>query len=72
MTDSSEAEGEGMFPKSVGERLAAGRVAAKIDLADVSSRTRIPMRHLEAIESGRYADLPSVTYASGFAKGRSA
>ena len=68
MTDSSEAEGEGMFPKSVGERLAATRLAAKVDLEDVSARTRIPLRHLEAIEGGRYADLPSVTYASGFAK----
>ena len=49
MTDSSEAEGEGMFPKSVGERLAATRLAAKVDLEDVSARTRIPLRHLEAM-----------------------
>ena len=57
-----------MFPKSVGERLAEARKKAKIDLADVSSRTRIPLRHLEAIEGGRYADLPSATYATGFTK----
>ncbi|MBB5684028.1 cytoskeletal protein RodZ [Sphingobium boeckii] len=57
-----------MFPKSVGERLAEARKKAKIDLADVSSRTRIPLRHLEAIETGRYADLPSATYATGFTK----
>ena len=68
MTDSSEAGGEGIFPRNVGARLAAARAAANMDLADVSSRTRIPMRHLEAIERGNYADLPSVTYASGFAK----
>lgn len=66
MTDASE--GAGMFPKSVGERLAEARKKAKIDLADVSSRTRIPLRHLEAIETGRYADLPSATYATGFTK----
>lgn len=64
----SEAEGESMFPKSVGERLADARRDAGLELADVATRTRIPLRQLEALEAGRYADLPAITYCIGFAK----
>lgn len=67
MTEQLEAEAE-MFPRKVGERLADARKAAGLDLADIASRTRIPQRHLEAIEQGRYGDLPAVTYCTGFAK----
>jgi len=62
-----EAEGD-MFPKRVGERLADARKAAKLDLADIATQTRIPLRHLEAIEEGRYRDLPAFTYCTGFTK----
>jgi cytoskeleton protein RodZ len=58
----------GLFPISVGERLRVAREAAKLDLNDVSARTRIPLRHLTAIENSDYAALPSQTYALGFAK----
>lgn len=69
MTDETEAPAEpGLFPQTVGERLRAARLARKLDLADVAQRTRIPLRHLEAIESGNYAGLPTPTYAVGFAK----
>lgn len=64
----SEAEGESMFPKSVGERLADARRDAGLELADIATRTRIPLRQLEALEAGRYSDLPAVTYCIGFAK----
>ena len=64
----NEAEGESMFPKSVGERLAEARREAGLELADVATRTRIPLRQLEALETGRYADLPAITYCIGFAK----
>lgn len=57
-----------MFPMSVGERLRAAREAAGLDLNDVSTRTRIPLRHLTAIENSKYDELPSQTYALGFAK----
>lgn len=57
-----------LFPMSVGERLRAAREAAGLDLNDVSTRTRIPLRHLTAIENSNYAELPSQTYALGFAK----
>ncbi|AYJ86520.1 helix-turn-helix domain-containing protein [Sphingomonas paeninsulae] len=59
---------KGLFPISVGERLRVAREAAKLDLNDVSTRTRIPLRHLTAIENSDYTALPSQTYALGFAK----
>jgi cytoskeleton protein RodZ len=55
-------------PMSVGERLRAARESAGLDLNDVSTRTRIPLRHLTAIENSNYGELPSQTYAIGFAK----
>ncbi len=58
----------GLFPQSVGERLRVSREAAGLDLSDVGTKTRIPLRHLEAIERSDYAALPSPTYAVGFAR----
>ncbi|WP_333573453.1 helix-turn-helix domain-containing protein [Sphingomonas sp.] len=51
-----------------GERLRAAREAMGLDLPEIAARTRIPQRHLEAIEQGTYSGLPSITYATGFAK----
>jgi cytoskeleton protein RodZ len=62
------AEAAGLFPHSVGERLLAARTAAGLDLNDIATKTRVPVRHLEAIERSDYASLPSVTYALGFAR----
>lgn len=65
----SEADGGAeLFPKPVGERLRDARVKQKLDIEDIASRTRIPRRHLEAIEDSDYSRLPSTTYAMGFAK----
>lgn len=64
----AEVETGGLFPQSVGERLRAARTAAQLDLNDVATKTRVPMRHLEAIERGDYSSLPSPTYAIGFAR----
>jgi len=61
-------DGELSGAASVGRRLQAARIAAGLDLSDVATRTRIPTRHLEAIEQSNYAALPSTTYALGFAK----
>ena len=58
----------GLFPQNVGERLRVMREAAGLDLNDVGTKTRIPLRHLEAIERGDYAALPSPTYALGFTR----
>ncbi len=58
----------GLFPSSVGEQLAAERVRQKLELADIAARTRIPLRHLEAIENGKHAGLPALPYSAGFVK----
>lgn len=54
--------------RRAGAMLAEARAAAKLELAEVSARTRIPQRHLAAIEAGDYAKLPSRTYAVGFSR----
>lgn len=60
--------GELFPPAHVGERLAAARRAHALTLQDIASRTRIPVRHLEAMEAGKFETLPGRTYAIGFAK----
>ena len=74
MTDTAPASGpasrndDSLFPADAGERLRTAREAQGLSLADVASRTRVPIRHLEAIESGDYSGMPTPTYAIGFAK----
>lgn len=55
-------------PAKAGERLKAAREAAGIHLSEVAARTRIPQRHLEAIEADDFGALPSTTYSVGFAR----
>ena len=65
----TEGEGESvLFPERVGDRLRAARLTAGLDLSDVATKTRIPLRHLTAIEAGDYDLLPSITYSVGFVK----
>lgn len=64
----AEARTREMHPKRVGERLAEARAALKLELEDIAERTRIPLRHLQAIEQSNYEALPASTYAIGFAK----
>lgn len=54
--------------RRAGALLAAARKKAKLELAEVAAKTRIPLRHLEAIEAGEYGKLPSRTYAVGFSR----
>jgi cytoskeleton protein RodZ len=56
------------LPQRPGDRLRAAREAAGLSIGDIAGRTRIPQRHLESIEAGAYAALPSTTYAVGFAR----
>lgn len=51
-----------------GERLRLAREKAGMTLAQVAAETRIPQRHLEVIEAGRFAELPARTYAIGFSR----
>jgi len=55
-------------PAKAGERLKAAREAAGVPLSEVAARTRIPQRHLEAIEADDFGALPSTTYSVGFAR----
>lgn len=67
MVDTIEEE-KALFPERAGDRLRAARAKAGLDLSDVASRTRIPLRHLQAIEAGDYSSFPSPTYCIGFVK----
>ncbi|MFT3977555.1 MAG: helix-turn-helix transcriptional regulator, partial [Sphingomonas bacterium] len=69
MTDGADnGEQTTLTPRSVGERLRAAREAQGMSLAEIAARTRVPQRHLEAIEDGSYESLPSPTYAMGFVR----
>ncbi|AEI38349.1 MAG: RodZ domain-containing protein [Zymomonas mobilis subsp. pomaceae] len=54
--------------EKVGEILQRTRIAQKLTLDEVSRQTRIPVRHLEAIEEGSSKGLPATTYSAGFVK----
>ncbi|MFD1611095.1 helix-turn-helix domain-containing protein [Sphingomonas tabacisoli] len=65
MVDEFEAAASG---PTAGADLRAAREAAGMSLSDVAAKTRIPQRHLEAIERDDYNALPSATYGVGFAR----
>jgi hypothetical protein len=67
MSESANDE-RGLFPSSVGEQLATERARQNLELSEVAARTRIPLRHLEAIETGRHGGLPALPYSAGFVK----
>jgi len=62
------ADGSTEFPLPVGERLRIAREARRLSLDDVATHTRVPTRHLEAIENAQWDNLPAPTYSIGFAK----
>ncbi len=51
-----------------GETLRAAREAQRLDLSHIAAQTRIPLRHLEAIEADDFESLPSRAYAIGFTR----
>lgn len=53
---------------SVGERLRHAREARGLTLEDVATQTRVPIRHLRAIEDSNFSELPAVTYTVGFGR----
>lgn len=55
-------------PASVSLRLAAARHALGLSVAEVALRTRVTLRHIEALEAGDYGAMPGRPYAIGFAK----
>ncbi len=54
--------------RTVGEILREARIARDEDYAEVSSQLRIRRTYMEAIEDGRFGDLPGSTYAIGFVR----
>lgn len=67
MADIEESEAP-TTSSSVGERLRLAREEKGLSLEDIAGQTRIPLRHLEAIEEGDWDRLPAPTYTIGFAK----
>jgi cytoskeleton protein RodZ len=55
-------------PSGVAAVLRAARLRAGVDLRDVAEALRIRYPYLQAIEDGRFADLPGPTYALGFVR----
>jgi cytoskeletal protein RodZ len=52
----------------IGERLRLAREAKGLSLDEVAGQTRIPVRHLQHIETGDWDALPAITYSVGFVR----
>lgn len=53
---------------SIGEDLKAQRLAKGLTLDELSTRTKIPVRSLEALESNRFDQLPGLVFLRGFVR----
>lgn len=51
-----------------GATLRAAREAKRLEISHIAAETRIPRRHLEAIEADDFESLPSRAYAIGFTR----
>ncbi|HEY9715680.1 MAG TPA: RodZ domain-containing protein [Chroococcales cyanobacterium] len=52
----------------IGQQLKAAREGMGLSLAQIYERTKIPINHLQAIDSGAPDDLPEPVYVAGFIK----
>lgn len=52
----------------IGQKLKLAREGQNLSIGEVYNRTKIPVNHLDALESGRYDDLPEPVYVAGFIK----
>lgn len=80
MTESSAAPADGAAPgesaplreaapaPDAGEVLAAAREAAGLSVADVALQLKFAPRQIEAMEAGRFGDLPAGTFARGMVR----
>jgi cytoskeleton protein RodZ len=57
-----------LLPTRVGDRLRQAREQSGRSVAEIAAKTRIPQRHLEALETSHYEGLPGRTYITGFAR----
>lgn len=68
-SDSGEPAAGGLATEErAGTVMRRAREAKGLSLAEVATRTRVPLRHLQAIEDGDYGALPGLTYCAGFAR----
>lgn len=58
----------GQSHERLGATLAAARSALGLELADIARDTRVPIRHLRAIEADAHDSLPAIPYTIGFVK----
>lgn len=68
MEEGVETEFESEAGRRAGNMLREAREAKGLELEAIAAETRIPLRHLEAIEAGDFGQLPSRTYAIGFSR----
>ncbi|MGB7406147.1 MAG: RodZ domain-containing protein [Pacificimonas sp.] len=80
MADGVNDEGEPIQPETppepaaaethahIGETLRAARLEQDRELSEIAEQTRVPLRHLAAIESGEHEELPALPYTMGFVK----
>lgn len=68
MSENFDAPDEQLPLDNTGQRLRRAREAAGKTVEQVAAETRIPQRHIETIERGDFASLPSRTYATGFSR----
>lgn len=61
-------DGDSAVYAGVGTDLRAARQRARLDVAALAEHLRIQPSYLEAIEDGRFADLPGTPYALGFVR----
>lgn len=54
--------------RHIGDVLRARRTELGRELADIAHQTRVPLRHLTAIEEGKHDTLPALPYTIGFVK----
>ena len=52
----------------VGEELASARAAQGLSIADIAQQLKFAARQIEAMEQGRFEDLPSGTFARGMVR----
>lgn len=57
-----------MTLETIGQKLKAAREAQGLSLRQIYERTKIPINHLQAIDTGTPDDLPEPVYVAGFIK----
>ncbi len=57
-----------MSLEQIGQKLKVAREGQSLSVGQVYDRTKIPVNHIDALESGRLDDLPEPVYVAGFIK----